>query len=93
MSTSKNYDPEVDVPADTARRDYMEFVIEKVLGHAGDTKKPTTMSFQVKWLNYDDSHNTWEPWKSLRHQPKLLISNVLSFEDFPNFPSMEVLWF
>ena len=61
-----NYDPEVDVPADTAHRDYMEFVVEKVLGHAGDTKKPTTMSFHVKWLNYDDSHNTREPWKSLR---------------------------
>ena len=53
-----NYDPEVDIPADTARRDYMEFVVEKVLGHAGDTKKPTTMSFHIKWLNYDDSHNT-----------------------------------
>ena len=26
----------------------MEFVVEKVLGHAGDTKKPTTMSFHVK---------------------------------------------
>ena len=51
-----NYDPEVDVPADTALRGYMEFVV----------KKPTTMSFHVKRLNYDDSHNTWEPWKSLR---------------------------
>ena len=46
---------EVDVPADTARRDYMEFVVEKVLNHSGDKKKPTTMSFQVKWLNYDDT--------------------------------------
>ena len=61
-----NYDPKVDIPADTARRDYMEFMVEKVLGHAGDIKKPTTMSFHVKWLNYDDSHNTWEPWKSLQ---------------------------
>ena len=61
-----NYDPEVDVPADTARRDHMELVVEKVMGHAGDTKKPTTISFDVKWLNYDDSHNTWKPWKSLR---------------------------
>ena len=42
-----NDDPEVDIPADTARRDYMEFVVEKVLGHAGDTKKPTTMSFHL----------------------------------------------
>ena len=61
-----NYDPEVDIPVDTARRDYMELVVEKVLGHAGDPKKPTTMSFHVKWLDYDDSHNTWEPWKELR---------------------------
>ena len=61
-----NYDSEVDVPADTARRDYMEFVVEKVLQHSSDTKTPTTMSFRVKWLNYDDTHNTWEPLKNLR---------------------------
>ena len=33
-----NFDSEVDVPADTARPDYLEFVVEKVLGHAGDTR-------------------------------------------------------
>ena len=57
-----NYGSEVDVPADTARRDYMKFVVEKVLKHSGDTEKPTAMSFHVKWLNYDDSHNSWKPW-------------------------------
>ena len=61
-----NYYSEVDVPADTARRDYMKFVVEKVLKHSDDTKKPTAMSFQVKWLNYDDTHNSWEPLKNLR---------------------------
>ena len=61
-----NYDPSMGLPADTARRDYMEYFVEKVLNHSGDKKKPTTMSFYVKWLNYDDSHNTWEPWKNLR---------------------------
>ena len=61
-----NYGLEVDVPSDTPRRDHMEFVVEKVLKHSGDTKKPTAMSFQVKWLNYDDTHNSWEPWKNLR---------------------------
>ena len=44
----------------------MELSVEKVLDHAGDRKKPTSMSFHVKWLNYDDSNNTWEPWKNLR---------------------------
>ena len=44
----------------------MEYFVEKVLNHAGDKKKPTSMSFHVKWLNYDNSHSTWEPWKNLR---------------------------
>ena len=44
----------------------LECVVEKVLSHSGDKKKPTTMSFKVKWLNYDDTHNSWEPWKNLR---------------------------
>jgi hypothetical protein len=61
-----HYDPEVDIPSDTARRDYMEFFVEKILSHSGDKKKPTSMSFQVKWLNYDDSFNSWEPWKNVR---------------------------
>ena len=62
----KCYGSEGDVPADAARRDYMEFVVEKILKHSGDTEKPTAMSFHVKWLNYDDSHNSWKPWKNLR---------------------------
>ena len=61
-----HYDPAMGLPADTARRDYMEFFVEKVLEHRGDSKKATSMSFLVKWLNYDDSYNTWEPWKNLR---------------------------
>ena len=46
-----NYDSEVDVPSDTARRDYMEFVVEKVLKHSGDTKKPTAMSLSVQRIH------------------------------------------
>ena len=60
------FDPAIALPADTARYDYMEFLVEKILAHTGDNKKPTSMSFHVKWLKYDDSHNTWETWKSLR---------------------------
>ena len=43
-----NYDPSMGMPADTARRDYMEYFVEKVLNHAGDTKIPTSISFHVK---------------------------------------------
>ena len=66
MSKKSNFGSEVDVPAETARRDYMEFVVEKILRHSGDTMKPTAMSFYVKWLNYDDSHKSWESW-NMKH--------------------------
>ena len=65
------FDPAKTPPADIARRDYMEFFIENILSHKGDKKKPSTMTFLVKWLNYDSTHNTWEPWKALRTTDQL----------------------
>ena len=32
----------------------------------GDPKRVTTLKFLIKWLGYDDTHNTWEPWKEVR---------------------------
>ena len=43
-----NYDPSMGIPADTARRDYMEYFVEKVFNNTGATKKPTSMSFPIK---------------------------------------------
>lgn len=60
------HDPSLPRPVDTSRRDYMEHFVEKIVNHAGGTKKSTSMSFHLKWLNYDDTHNTWEPWKEVR---------------------------
>ncbi len=56
---------EVD-PVDIARREQQEFMVERILSHEGDPNERTTMKFHVKWLGYDDSHNTWEPWKNMR---------------------------
>jgi hypothetical protein len=51
---------------DIARRDYLEFFVEKILDMTGDVTKVSTLSFLVKWLGYDDTYNTWEPWKNIR---------------------------
>ena len=53
-------------PLDIARRDYMEYFIEKVLAHKGDPAKVSTLWFPVKWLNFNDTQNTWEPWSGIR---------------------------
>jgi hypothetical protein len=51
---------------DIARRDYLEFFIEKILAMSGDVKKVSTLDFHVKWLGYDDTFNLWLPCKDLR---------------------------
>jgi hypothetical protein len=47
---------------DIARRDYLEFFIEKILAMSGDIKKVSTLDFHVN----DDTFNLWLPWKDLR---------------------------
>ena len=37
----------------------------------GDPERVTTMKFLVKWLGYDDTYNSWEPWKNVRDVEKL----------------------
>jgi hypothetical protein len=65
------FDPSKTSAPDIARRDYMEFFVESIVEHRGDTKRLNSLFFKVKWLNYDDSHNSWEPWSALRKCDKL----------------------
>ena len=68
MSNLKQFvfDPNFTDPADVARRDYMEFFIESIIRHKGNSRRKSEMKFFIKWLNYDDTHNSWEPWESRR---------------------------
>ena len=56
---------EVD-PMEVAQHEHSEFVIERILAHRGDKAKRSTLEFLVKWENYDESENTWEPWSNVR---------------------------
>ncbi len=67
------FDPLNVDPLGIARRDYLEFFIEKILAMSGDIKKVSTLDFHVKWLGYDDTFNLWLPWKDL-HQTEILHS-------------------
>ena len=53
-------------PIDVARKDYLEFFIESIIKFEGSFDKLNSLRFRVKWLTYDESFNTWEPWKNLR---------------------------
>jgi hypothetical protein len=53
-------------PLDVARKDYLEFFVESVLTHRGQPNRISTFQFLIKWLGYDESHNSYEPWENVR---------------------------
>ena len=61
------FDSAVIDPQDIARRDRMEFFIEKILNHRGTIQKRKDLKFLVRWVGYSDSDDTWEPYSALRN--------------------------
>ncbi len=52
-------------PEQVAQTDQDEFVIERIMEHKGDLSKKSTLRFRVRWLGYQESDDTWEPWSNL----------------------------
>ena len=65
------FNPHMTDPKDIARRDYLEYFVESIVDHRGSTSRKSELHFYVKWLNYSEEHNTWEPWANLRLVDKL----------------------
>lgn len=60
------FNPHQTTPTEVARKDYLEFFVEKILNHRGNTKRVGSLEFLVKWATYDETHNSWEPYGNLR---------------------------
>jgi len=65
------FDPTKTDPRDVALLDAGEFEIDKILDHDGDPSRKLEMQFLVKWKGFDESHNSWEPWKHLYNTSQL----------------------
>ena len=65
------FDPAVVDPPNIARRDHMEYFIDKTLDHRGNIKKISTLEFHVSWLGYAQESSTWKPFKNLRNSEPL----------------------
>ena len=65
------FDSAVTDPLDVARRDHMEFFVEKILAHRGNLKKLKDIEFLVKWHGYEESSDSWEPYAHLRDSDQL----------------------
>ena len=53
-------------PFNIARRDQMEFFIEKISDHRGKLSQRKSLQFFVSWMGYDQSYDSWEPYAKLR---------------------------
>ena len=60
------YDPDHVDPVDVDRRDHMEFFVESIVSHRGNPNR-STIEFLVKWRDYPESENSWEPYSNLRN--------------------------
>jgi transposase InsO family protein len=61
-----HFDPSITNPIDIARRDYLEFFIEKVIQHRGDVRRRKSVEFLIKWVGFDSSYDSWEPFANFR---------------------------
>ena len=58
-------------PLAIAAKDYQEFGVERIIKHAGDVKRPSSLDFLVRWTGCDESEDLWLPWNELRTNVKL----------------------
>jgi Chromo (CHRromatin Organisation MOdifier) domain len=64
------HDPAITNPLDVTRRDHMEYFVEEILSPCGPHQR-SKIEFLVKWLNYPECENSWEPYANLRDVDKL----------------------
>ena len=60
------YDPLYTDPRKVAMAEQEEFDIDFILAHRGNLNLKSTLEFKVRWLDHDESHDSWEPWSALR---------------------------
>ena len=58
-------------PLDIARRYQMEFFIEKISDHRGKLSHRKSLLLFVRWIGYDQSYDSWEPYANLRDSDHL----------------------
>ena len=65
------FDSAIVDPLEIARRDQMEFFIEKISDHREKLSQRKSLQFFVSWMGLDQSYDCWEPFANLRDSTHL----------------------
>jgi hypothetical protein len=60
------------------------FIVESILGHRGNRNRRSTLQFNVRWSGFDESSDSWEPYKALMHE-------ILDNEILDNFQNLIII--
>jgi hypothetical protein len=63
-------DPYHATPLSIALKDDSYYLVDSIINHRGNSKQVSRLSFKVRWTGYSSEHDTWEPYKTLKHNEK-----------------------
>ena len=46
--------------------DIIEYFVEEIISYRGNPRRRSSLQFLVKWLNFPDSANSWEPLSTMK---------------------------
>ena len=61
-----DYDPNLVDPAEVARHDTNEFIVEQILKLQGSFDAKKKLRVLVRWQGYSADNDTWEPWANVK---------------------------
>jgi predicted ATP-dependent endonuclease of OLD family len=64
------FDPMRIDPKDVAMSDQLEYWIDTVIAHRGNTRRvndpQSPFELKIRWTGFDESKDSWEPWANVR---------------------------
>ena len=70
MNRWKQRSKKISFPSAATSSGTHTYTVEIIVGHRGQKGLGDNIEYEVKWKNYSDAENTWEPLRTLKDCPE-----------------------